>query len=415
MIAVPRLTLALASVAQRWRRGRLAFACVAAIVVSSSATAQAGRDTLPNTVQGGIYNRPFIGSLGRTSIGGYVEGNTNYAQEDGVSEGFTMELRRFNIFLFSSIGSRIRFISELEFEHGTEEIALETALIDVQVNPSFIVRAGILLPPIGAFNVNHDSPRWNFVDRPLVSTLIIPATLSEVGFGVHGRLLPRGFSLTYDAYLVNGLGDGVILNAEGRTSLAAGKSAERLGEDNNGSPAFTGRVAAQRRTWGEIGVSWYRGAYNSYKVEGVRVDETRRVGLVALDLTTQLGPIDLRGEIARAAIDVPDDLREFFAERQSGWHLDASLPLFRPKLRGWPEAAVHADVRLEQVDLNRGRFASTGANIGAETLAVVLGASFRPVAGTIVKLNYRRQRASDLLANAPARLGALQVGFATYF
>jgi hypothetical protein len=374
------------------------------------------RDTLPRTVQGGIYTRPFIGSLGRTAVGGYVEGNTNYVQEDGVSDGFSMELRRFNIFLFSAIGSRIRFISELEFEHGTREIALETALIDFAVNPSFVLRAGIILPPLGAFNVNHDSPRWNFVDRPLVSTQIIPATLAEPGFGVHGRLVPRGFSITYDAYLSNGLGDGVILNEEGRTSLAAGKGEERFAEDNNGSPAFSGRVALQQRRWGEVGVSWYRGAYNSYRVEGETVDEARHVGLVALDLSTELGPLELRGELAHAAIDVPDDLRDLMARRQLGWHLDASLPVWRPRLRGLPEAVVNADIRLEQVDLNRGRFASTGASIGDETRSIVLGASFRPVSGTVVKLNYRRSRSSDLLDNRPrARLGAFQAGFATYF
>ena len=42
--------------------------------------------------------------------------------------------------------------------------------------------------PIGAFNVNHDGPRYEFIERPLVSTEIIPATLSEAGLGVHGRL-----------------------------------------------------------------------------------------------------------------------------------------------------------------------------------------------------------------------------------
>ena len=153
-----------------------------------------------------------------------------------------MELRRFNVFLFSSIGSRIRFISELEFEDGAEEIALETALVDFIVNPSFVVRAGVLLPPVGAFNVNHDSPRWDFIDRPLVSTEVIPATLSEVGFGAHGRLFPRGFTVTYDAYLTNGLGDGVILNDAGRTRLASGKGTGLVAGDNNGRPAVSGRL-----------------------------------------------------------------------------------------------------------------------------------------------------------------------------
>jgi hypothetical protein len=390
-------------------------AVVAQLVAPAAVHAQVTADTTRRPVQDGIFNRPVVGSLGRTAIGGYVEGNSNYAVEDGIGEGFTMELRRFNIFLFSSIGSRIRFISELEFEHGTEEIALETALIDVTINPSLVVRAGIILPPLGAFNVNHDSPRWNFVDRPLVSTQIIPSTLSEVGFGVHGRLAPRGFGLTYDLYATNGLGDGVILNAEGRTSLADGKREEAFAEDNNGSPAFSGRFAAQHRTLGELGLSFYTGIYNSYRAEGVPVDEARRVALFALDGITQVGPVELRGEAALASIDVPEDLRELMGHRQLGFHLDASMPVWEPRSRGFPDAALNADLRIEYIDRNVGTFASTAGNIGDDVAAVVLGASFRPVSGTVFKVNYRRQWAHDLLDNRAARLGAFQVGFATYF
>jgi hypothetical protein len=123
-----------------------------------------------------------------------------------------------------------------------------------------------------------------------------------------------------------------------------------------------------------VGVSWYRGAYNRYRVEGEEVDEARHVTLVALDLATELGPLSLRGEMAHASIDVPDDLRDLFARRQFGWHLDASLPVWRPRLRGLPEAVVNADVRLEQVDLNRGRFASTGGSIGDETRSLIVPA-----------------------------------------
>ena len=139
-------------------------------------------------VQGGIYQRPFIFSAGRTAVGGYVEANGSWFRTDGISEGPAFEVRRFNIFLYSGVGRRLRFTSELEFEHGTEEIALETALVDFVITPSLVVRAGVLLPPIGAFNVNHDGPRYEFIERPLVSTEVIPSTLSEAGLGVHGRL-----------------------------------------------------------------------------------------------------------------------------------------------------------------------------------------------------------------------------------
>ncbi len=105
------------------------------------------RQAPPDTalVQGGVYNRPFITSVGRTSIGGYAEANTNYFVEDGVGDGFSMELRRFNIFLFAPVGRRLRFLSELEFEHGTQEIAIETAQLDFQVDPALVLRAGVLL------------------------------------------------------------------------------------------------------------------------------------------------------------------------------------------------------------------------------------------------------------------------------
>jgi hypothetical protein len=391
------------------RRGWLALLMLAA---AAPAPARA-QDTA--MVQGGIYQRPFIITAGRTAVGGYAEGNANYFRSDGVSEGLSMELRRFNVFLYSAAGRRLRFTSELEFEHGVEEIALETALIDFVVNPSLVLRGGILLPPIGAFNVNHDGPRYEFVERPLVSTRIIPATLSEIGFGAHGRLAPPGFSLSYDAYLTNGLGDGVILNATGRTDLASGKSESRFEEDNNGSPAFSGRVAAQARGLGELGLSYYGGIYNNFRAEGETVDQRRWLSLFALDWSTALRGLELRGEAAWARVNVPADLEELFAERQWGVYLDAVLPVWRPRIRGLPNPVVALGLRLERVDLNQGRFASTGTRIYDEVSAVTGSVGFRPVAGTVFRINYRRESVRDPQGNPPARTGGFQIGFATYF
>ncbi len=384
-----------------------------ALLLLSSPAVAVGQDTA--MVQGGIYQRPFLVTLGRTAIGGYAEGNANYFRTDGVGEGFSMELRRFNIFLFSSVGQRLRFISELEFEHGTEEIELETALVDFIVNPSFVVRAGILLPPIGAFNVNHDSPRYDFVERPLVSTEIIPATLSEIGFGVHGRLIPPGFTLSYDAYLTNGLDDGVILNPTGRTHLASGKGESRFEEDNNGSPAFSGRLAAQVRRWGELGFSLYTGVYNTYRVEGEIVDEKRWLSVLALDAGTEVGSLSQRGEAAWARVNVPDDVAEMLGDRQFGVHLDATLPVWRPRIRGLTEPVVSLGIRVERVDFNQARFQSTGDKVYDEIDAVTGSVSFRPAPGTVFRVNYRRESFRDLLGNPASKTGGFQVGFATYF
>jgi hypothetical protein len=376
------------------------------------ASAQAPDSTL---AQDGIYDRPFIGSVSATSIGGYVEGNTNYFVEDGVSDGFSMELRRFNVFLFSQISQRVRFLSELEFEHGTEEIALETALVDAQIRPELVIRVGIILPPLGFFNQNHDSPRWDFVDRPLVSTGIIPSTLSEVGGGVYGRLVGGGAIFSYDAYLTNGLGEAVVGNESGRTDIPSGRGDEQFGEDNNGSPAFSARIAVRRPSLGEIGLSHYGGYYNSFRRDGLEVDERRRLDITALDFGGAIGPAEVRGEIAYATIDVPEGLTELFGEKQWGGHLDVVVPVWRPRLLGYDGATLALGLRVERVDYNVGTFASTGASIGDEVKALVPGLAFRPTPGTVFRANFRYHWTRDFVGNDPARTAGFQLGFATYF
>jgi hypothetical protein len=365
--------------------------------------------------QGGLYERPFIGSLSSTSIGGYVEGNTNYFVEDGVSDGFSMELRRFNIFLFSQISQRMRFIAELEFEHGTEEIALETALVDFEVSPALVLRAGIILPPLGFFNQNHDSPRWDFVERPLVATDIIPSTLSEVGGGAYGRLALGDTRLSYDVYLTNGLADGVVGNELGRTDIPSGKSEEQLAEDNNGSPAVSARVAVRVPGFGEVGVSHYRGYYNTYGVEGVRVDDSRWLAISALDIGASIGPAVVRAELAYASIDVPSSLQELFADIQWGGHVDVVVPVWHPSIQGYESAVVSAALRIEKVDYNVGSFSSTGGSIRDDITAVVPGVSFRPTAGSVFRVNYRYHWTRDFPGNPTVRSAGFQLGLATYF
>lgn len=390
---------------------RLILFCLLMTTITLTGVAQ--QDS--TIVQDGIYNRPFISNIGRTAVGGYVEGNTNSFVEDGIPEGLSFELRRFNIFLFSNISERVKLISELEFEHGTEEIALETALIDFEVNPSLVLRGGILLPPVGGFNINHDSPQWEFVERPLVSTEIIPATLSEVGFGVHGKLFPGDWTISYDAYLTNGLGDGIVLNSEGRTHLASGKREEQFKEDNNGSPAFSGRLALSHYNRGEIGLSYYGGIYNTFRVEGDIVDEKRRLNIFAVDYNTKLWTADLKGEVAYATIDIQENLTESFGEEQWGGHLDIIVPVWRPDLFSYADAVLNVNLRLERIDFNVGSFSSTGAKIYDETNTLVPGLSFRPTDDTVFRLNYIRRWHRDLVGNAAIKTSGIQFGFAAYF
>ena len=393
----------------------LAVTLSVAVAVALAAPTPVAAQADTTIAQEGLYDRPFLTSVGGTSIGGYLEGNTNYFREEGVSEGFSMELRRFNVFLFSAIGPRVRFLSELEFEHGTEEIALETAQIDVRFSSAFVLRAGIILPPLGYLNQNHDSPRWDFVERPFVSTDLIPSTLSEVGGGVYGKLFRGPYTFSYDAYVTNGLQDGVIDNTIGRTDIASGKSEEAFGEDNNGSPALSGRVGLHHREWGEVGVSYYGGNYNSFRIEGEEVDERRWLGIAAFDFGATVGPVSVRGEVAHASIDVPAGMSELFGDGQWAGHVDLTTPLWRPPFFEYESAVVWGGLRLEHIDYNTGTFSSTGRRIYDEVRAIVPTVSFRPSPGTVFRLNYRFHWTRDFAGNPTSRSAGIQFGFATYF
>ena len=47
-----------------------------------------------------VYNRPFL-QVGKlpVSIGGYVEANYQYLQENGISEGHQFQMRRLSLFI----------------------------------------------------------------------------------------------------------------------------------------------------------------------------------------------------------------------------------------------------------------------------------------------------------------------------
>lgn len=376
-------------------------------------------DTLATTNKDAVYQRPFVlqGEKGMitAAVGGYLEGNSNYFVTDGVGDGFSMEMRRFNIFLYSTINERIRFLSELEFEHGVEEIALETALIDFEFNPALIFRAGILLVPIGYLNQNHDSPKWEFIDRPFVSTNLIPSTYSDIGFGLHGKLPLKNLTFSYETYLVNGLQDGIIANETNRSFLQAGKNEARFGEDNNGSPSLTGRIAITKRKLGEIGLSAFSGNYNTFEKDGLSIDEKRKVAILAVDYNFSFKKLQLVGEAAFINIEVAPELGPAFGNQQWGLHADLIYPIWEGTFFNWQNVKLNAAFRFEYADFNIGTFEETGRNIYDNVTAIVPGLSLRFSPNTLLRANFRYHWERDLAGNPVVKTAGFQFGFASYF
>lgn len=366
-----------------------------------------------------VYNRPFL-QMGKTpvSLGGYVEANSSYFSTDGVTEGLSFQIPRLTIFMSASIKNRIKFLTEIEFEEGGKEIAIEFASMDIELHPLLNLRGGIVMNPIGSFNQNHDGPKWEFISRPISATTIIPSTWSNVGFGLYGKYAIENFVWAYELYVTNGFDDKIISNSQNKTWLAASKeNPDRFEESFNGVPLVTGKMAFRHRKMGEIGFSWMGGVYNKFEKDGLVLDVRRRVDLFAIELNTRIPKLNTRinAEWVWAFIDVPSSYTQQYGNKQYGGFVDVVQPVLRGKFLGWENSTLYVNLRTEYADYNVGTFAETGGTISDHIFAIVPGLSFRPSQQTVIRANYRYEWATDLLGNPAAQTGGFQFGFSTYF
>jgi hypothetical protein len=366
-----------------------------------------------------VYNRPFLTmSKIPVSVGGYVEANWQHLGTDGITEGHQFQMRRMTLFVASSIYKRIKFLSEIEFEDGTKEINIEFASVDFEFHPLLNLRGGIVMNPIGAFNQNHDGPKWEFIDRPVSATQMLPATWSNVGFGLYGKLYKNNWVYAYEAYLTNGFDDQIIRNSENKTFLPASKTnPDRFEESFNGVPLFTAKTALRQRKIGELGISYMGGVYNKFEEDGLKLDEKRRLHVWAIDFnsTVPFTGTWINAEVAWVSIDVPDTYSQQFGERQLGGFVDLVQPIIRRPVFGFEKSVVNFAIRAEYVDWNRGTFVETGTHIQDDFVSVVPGLSWRPTSQTVIRLNYRYNWQTDILGNPASKTAGFQMGFSSYF
>ncbi|NCI48822.1 hypothetical protein GWC95_02740 [Sediminibacterium roseum] len=366
-----------------------------------------------------IYNRPALKfDKLPVSLGGYVESNWQHMATDGISEGHQFQFRRVTLFVSSTISKRIKFLSEIEFEPAEKEVAVEFAAVDVEFHPMFNLRAGMIVNPIGAFNQNHDGPKWEFTDRPISATQLLPATWSNTGFGVYGKNYKNDWMFGYEFYLSSGFDNSIIENNLNKTYLPASKdNTERFEESASGEPLVTAKIALKNTKLGEIGLSYMGGAYNKFKDDGIIIDQKRRLDVFAIDFNTTIKKTNtfITGEWAWIFVDVPGTFTQQFGSKQKGGFADIVQPLVKKRMLGWDDAVLNLACRLEYVDWNVGTFKQTNENIGDHLWSIMPAISFRPTAQTVFRLNYRFQKQVDILSNPPATTAGFSFGISTYF
>ena len=356
-------------------------------------------------VSGGasVYQKPFIVEGKGARLGGYVDHELKMdfnTEGELVSAGFTPH--RLIPFIFAEIAPGLRFFTEIEFEYGGDveksgEVKIEFATIDLELREALNVRGGIILLPLGRFNLLHDSPVNDFTERPLVARYIIPTTFMESGAGVYGTFYPGELSLlSYELYLVNGLNDDLAVEGirGGRPDLKS---------DNNLAKSLVGRLSFSPFLGLELAASFYRGRWNGAIAPR---DTSLGIRILAGDGSYDVGPFQLQGEAAHMQYDLPGAV----TARGSGGYAQLNAHFGHGLVSRYPASVFTASLRIGGVAFNEHAL----DNGKMDQRRVSLGLNFRPVERAAFKLSYLWNLRRDQ-GGASEKFGQFRASVATYF
>jgi len=376
-------------------------------------------------VFGKQYGKPFLRRFGRnTYMGGYMDHELEF-DENG---NHTFDQHRLIPFIYSDVSDRVKFATEIEIEHGGPQtpggvqnskgdLKVEFATIDFLMTDWVNFRSGIILAPLGKFNLVHDSPLQDLTDRPMVSTNIIPTTLSEAGAGFFGTFYPTELSkLDYEIYFVNGFSseDGGTIASTGDSFIRNSRGSVQ--NDNNRNSAILGRVAYSPFLGLEVGLSAHSGNIDEY--------DSNRMTIKAVDWTYQRGAFELVGEYAHASIERDGKLGDG-TEISDSYNGDMWGDYVEPRYHFMPQilkdaaptfftdnSTFTAVCRLGGLDINR----PTPGSADIRKTRLTPGINFRFTEDTVFKAEYQFNWESDRsLDEAEVSNNSLVFSVATYF
>ena len=363
-----------------------------------------------------IYAKPFL-SAPKATLGGYADVMYNILSRQNLDNPSRNSFgqQRLVPFIYADITDRVKFAAEIEIERGGTNspqgdgsIQIEFAQLDYLVDERINLRGGILLMPVGKFNLLHDSPLNDLVDRPMVSRLIIPSTWFEAGAGIYGTFYPSALSkIDYELYAVNGM----TQTAGAITDLGIRSARGSVSRDRDDSKAVVGRLAFSPMLGIEIAGSGYHG---QYKPSAATIG-SGHIDIFAVDWTLQRGPFELIGEAAWTRISNnnatgvtgnaigPAGMFGYYV--QGNYHFMPEL-LKRLAPSHFSDASTFtATVRWEQIDTDTDNRTVGGANtLGnrRELDRLTVGLNFRPVEDMVFKINWQHNAQNGAVGLTPA-------------
>lgn len=354
---------------------------VSTLAATSIEAADAGSEEETTTPNSPIYQKPYITRFGRgAAVGGYMDHEFIMAPS-----GATFDQHRYIPFIYTSVTDYLHVSAEIEFEHGgfvagdeetDGEIKIEYAVTDLTITEALNFRGGLILAPLGAFNLYHDSPLNDLTSRPLVDRDIIPTTLSESGAGFFGSIYPNDvWTVSYEVYAVNGFNESVIVDVNDAESIdlrvREGRGSAR--SDNNNHRSVVGRLHVSPRLGLDLGASAHHGAYDD---EG-----DQNLTIAAFDGRFRTGPLELLGEYAMASADVDGVAGiERIGDSQQGFYAQAGFHFLNGAIERFPESVWTAVGRYDWVDYDSDLD-------GDDSRIGTVGLNFRPIEDAAFKFD----------------------------
>ena len=363
-----------------------------------------------------IYAKPFL-SFPKATLGGYFDFQYNILTTQNLDNPSrnTFGAVRLVPFIYADITDHIKFATEIEIERGGTNapqsgdgsIQVEFAQLDYLIEEFINLRGGILLMPVGKFNLLHDSPLNDLVDRPMVSRIIIPSTWFEAGAGIYGSFYPTTLSkLDYELYAVNGMSQ----TAGPITDLGTRSARGSVSRDRDDSKAVVGRAAFSPMLGLEVAGSGYHGQYKP----STATTGAGNISMFAVDWTLQRGPFELIGESAWSWISNNNATgvagNEIGPARMQGYYIQGNyhfMPEFLKKLAPshFTDASTFTfTVRWDQVDSDTDdRTRNPPNTIGhrRQLQRVTVGLNFRPIEDTVFKVNWQYNTQKNALGLTP--------------
>jgi len=311
-------------------------------------------------------------TMDKLSFGGYGKMDyTNYQDSDKASK---LDLYRAILYVGYQFTDNIKFVSEIEWEHGGRESTggygiVEQAYLDFKLNNAASLKLGHMIVPVGMVNLYHEPTTFYSVSRPEVEKYIIPSTWHENGAVLHGSIN----NFDYQVGMMAGLNAGNGTEVRGMRQDGQKSEAEDF--------AFVARADYKTNVGINVGASLFTGGAGQETASLSSVDTT----IAEVHAGYNLNGIHLNGLYAQSKVSnasaVAANASAAASGKGSGYYVTAAYDVTDK----WSPF-----VQYEKYNRFDEKFDATGVATTAdkEITNTSIGINYKPTQNVVLKANY---------------------------